>query len=206
VNTWPLPRTRNASSSNSFAFRESSTRPRWTRCWGESTLRSPAFKTASASSVRAAASSRSIWTRRSMAFTRAINSRIENGFVMYSSAPSSSPTTLSTSSSLAVSIRIGTVVSRRSARQTSNPSSFGSITSRMTRSGRSRRASSSASTPSRAATTSYPSLPQVVANRLNKRRLIVNYQDLRHGSSFQAQVWPSTGPAKCRSGWLDWLT
>jgi hypothetical protein len=70
---------------------------------------------------------------------------------------SPSPTTLSSSSSRAVNMMIGTALPARRRRQTSRPSSFGSMMSRTTRSMSSLAKRASASSPSRACTTRNPS-------------------------------------------------
>ena len=68
-------------------------------------------------------------------FMRAESSFISKGFVIKSSAPSSSPRTLSKTSPFAVSIIIGTLDISRISRQTCHPSFFVIIISRSMRSG-----------------------------------------------------------------------
>ena len=86
---------------------------------------------------------------------------------------------MSSSSSRAVSMMIGTGLEARSRLQTSSPSSFGSITSSTTRSTCSRSNRSSASSPSRACSTRKPSRSSGIGEELLNRVLVVDEQDGR---------------------------
>src|SRR5919109_478828 len=103
--------------------------------------------------------------RRSTARTRRTSSRMLNGLVTKSSAPSSNPTTRSTSSPRAVTMMTGTCFDRGelfSCRQTSVPGTPGSMRSSSTRSGSRLRTRSSACSPSRA-----PAVSNPLCRRLN---------------------------------------
>src|SRR2546425_726802 len=89
--------------------------------------------------------------------TRAERAAWSTGLVRYSSAPASSPATMSFASVIAVTRMIGVNEGSGiafSRRQTSIPSTFGIMTSSRIKSGRASRATASASAPSTAVTTS----------------------------------------------------
>ena len=94
---------------------------------------------------------------RSIERTRAESAAWSTGLVRYSSAPASSPATMSFASVMAVTRMIGVneaPCAAFSRRQTVMPSSFGIITSSRIRSGCASPATASASSPSRAVTMS----------------------------------------------------
>ena len=122
-------------------------------------------------------------TRRRSAFTRAMSSRMLKGLVTYSSAPISRPSTRSSSSDFAVSMRIGVQgFFSRMRLQTERPSIFGSIRSRMT---------SECPPPSAFWSPARPSLARSVRNP-RSRRFMATTSPISRSSSMIRIVppWP----------------